>query len=172
MGWWIFSRREFVSAQQCAMNSAADVFKKPYSLAHQRVQNCRLQHSWRFIKKVITRPRIGFKCQAWYIFWSFYLNSCCSTCIQIIALLGLTFFTKMIYCTKGQIKPKADWRAVDSPIKKQMNLFCLLFSLFTANKPNSFICFLGECKLRPICFRFYLTFRKCSTWFAKMKFLA
>ena len=144
MGRWFFSRRKFDTAQQCAMNSAADVFKKPYSLAHQRVQNCRLQHSWRFIKKVITRPRIGFKCQAWYIFWSFYLNSCCSTCIQIIALLGLTFFTKMIYCTKGQIKPKADWRAVDSPIKKQTNLFCLLFSLFTANKPNSFICFFGR----------------------------
>ena len=45
MGRCIFSRQEFVSAQQCAMNSAADVFKKPYSLAHQRVQNCRLQHS-------------------------------------------------------------------------------------------------------------------------------
>ena len=45
---------------------------------------------------------------------------------------------------KGQIKPKEDWRAVDSP-KKQMNEFVLFaFLLFTANKTNSFIRFLEE----------------------------
>ena len=36
--------------------------------------------------------------------------------------------------TKGQIKPKADWRAIDSPKK--------------ANKTNSFVHFLGEVR-RP-----------------------
>ena len=45
---------------------------------------------------------------------------------------------------KGQIKPKADWHAVDSP-KKQMNEFVLFaFLLFTANKTNSLIWSLGE----------------------------
>ena len=44
--------------------------------------------------------------------------------------------------TKGQIKPKADWRAADSP-KKQTNEFVFVsFLLFTATK--SFIHFLGE----------------------------
>ena len=46
--------------------------------------------------------------------------------------------------TKGKIKPKADWRAVDSP-KKQINEFVLFaFLLFTTNKTNSFVRFLGE----------------------------
>ena len=45
---------------------------------------------------------------------------------------------------KGQIKPKVDWRAIDSP-KKQTNEFAFFaFLLFTAKKPNSFIHFLGE----------------------------
>ena len=40
---------------------------------------------------------------------------------------------------KGQIKSKADWRALDSP-KKQTNKFVLFaFLLFTANKTNSSI---------------------------------
>ena len=39
--------------------------------------------------------------------------------------------------TKGQIKPKPDWRAVDSP-KKRTNKFVLFaFLLFTVNKTNS-----------------------------------
>ena len=46
--------------------------------------------------------------------------------IQIIPV----FFT-----TKGQIKPNADWRAVDSP-KKQTNEFVMFAN--TANKTNSF----------------------------------
>ena len=40
---------------------------------------------------------------------------------------------------KGQIKPKADWHAVDSP-KKRPNEFTLFaFLLLTANKTNSFV---------------------------------
>ena len=40
---------------------------------------------------------------------------------------------------KGQIKPKADWCAVDTP-KKQMNEFVLfVFLLFTAKKTNLFV---------------------------------
>ena len=46
--------------------------------------------------------------------------------------------------TKGQIKPKADWRAVDSP-KKQTNEFVLFaFLLFMANKTNFFVRFFGR----------------------------
>ena len=44
--------------------------------------------------------------------------------------------------TKGQIKPKADLRAVDSPKKRTNVLFAFL--LFTANKSNSLVRFLGE----------------------------
>ena len=46
----------------------------------------------------------------------------------------------MVY-TKGQIKPKADWHAIDSP-KKGTNEF-VLFDVKSkkANKPNSFIRF-------------------------------
>ena len=58
--------------------------------------------------------------------------------------------------TKGQIKPKADWRAVDSP-KKQTNEFVLFaFLLFTANKSNSFVRFMGESTARQSAFRFWI----------------
>ena len=43
--------------------------------------------------------------------------------------------------SKGHIKRKADWRTVDSPKNERTNLFCLLF---TANKTNPFVRFLGE----------------------------
>ena len=78
---------------------------------------------------------------------------------------------------KGQIKPRADWRAIDSP-KKRTNefLFFLLYSpeiLETWNfdfkfqvfpdghgKKTKFVSsFFGRIYGAPICFRFYLTFR-------------
>ena len=56
---------------------------------------------------------------------------------------------------KGQIKPKADWHAVDSP-KKWKNEFVL----FTVkSKQTKFLSsFFGRIYSTPICFRFYLTF--------------
>ena len=39
---------------------------------------------------------------------------------------------------KGQIKPKADWRSVDSPKKRTKELVLLCFSLFTTK--NKQIC--------------------------------
>ena len=59
---------------------------------------------------------------------------------------------------KGQKKPKADWRAIDSS-QKRTNEFVLFafFLLFTANKSNSFVHCLGESMARQSCFRFYLT---------------
>ena len=60
---------------------------------------------------------------------------------------------------KGQIKPKANWRTVDSPKKERTNEFVLFaILLYTANKTNSFLCFLGESTAHQSCFRFYLTF--------------
>ena len=47
-------------------------------------------------------------------------------------------------CSKGQIKPKADWCAVDSPIKRTNELVLFAFLHFTPIKTNSFIRFLGE----------------------------
>ena len=56
--------------------------------------------------------------------------------------------------TKGQIKPKADWRAADSP-KKQTNEFVFVaFLLFTAKKQNSFVRFLGESTAHKSAFGF------------------
>ena len=70
----------------------------------------------------------------------------------------------VFFILKGQIKPKADWRTVDSP-KKQMNEFVLFaLLLFTANKSNSFVRFLGESTARQSCFWFYLTFSVPVYW--------
>ena len=46
--------------------------------------------------------------------------------------------------TKGQIKPQADWRAVDSPKNDQTNNFSSFCFLPQKTKTNSFIRFLGE----------------------------
>ena len=56
--------------------------------------------------------------------------------------------------TKGQIKPKADWRDIDSP-KKRTNEF-VLFAVISkqATKTNSFVCFLGESTARQSAFGF------------------
>ena len=56
--------------------------------------------------------------------------------------------------SKGQIKPKADWRAVDSH-KKQTNEFVLFaFLLFTANKTNSSVHFLENLRCTQTAFGF------------------
>ena len=54
---------------------------------------------------------------------------------------------------KDQLISKADWRAIDSP-KKRTNEFVLFaFLLFTANKSNSSVRFLGESTARQSAFR-------------------
>jgi hypothetical protein len=56
--------------------------------------------------------------------------------------------------TKGQIKLKADWRAIDSP-QKQTNEFVLFaFLLFTVNKTSLLVHFLGESTARQSAFGF------------------
>ena len=60
--------------------------------------------------------------------------------------------------SKGQFISKAEWHAIDSP-KKQTDEFVLFaFLLFTANKSNSSVRFLGESMARQSAFRNYLTF--------------
>ena len=67
-----------------------------------------------------------------------------------------------IRCAKGQLILKADWHAIDSP-KKQTNEFVLFaFLLFTANKSNSSVRFLGESTARQSALQFYLTFMRTS----------
>ena len=61
------------------------------------------------------------------------------------------FKGRNLVINKGQIKPKADWRTVDS-----LNLFCLLFT-FHSKQNKSVRSFLGESAMRQSCFRFYLT---------------
>ena len=49
---------------------------------------------------------------------------------------------------KGQLISKADWHAIDSP-KKQTDEFALFaFLVFTANKLDSLVRFLGESMVR------------------------
>ena len=60
--------------------------------------------------------------------------------------------------TKGQLISKADWRAIDSPKKRRDEFVLFAFLLFTANKSNSSIRFLGESTARQSAFWFYLTF--------------
>ena len=78
------------------------------------------------------------------------------------ATLNVVVFAKCskgyVY-SKGQLISKADWRAMDSP-KKRTDEFVLFASLlFTANKSNSSVRFLGESTAHQSAFRFYLTFR-------------
>ena len=50
----------------------------------------------------------------------------------------------MSWLSKGQLILKADWRAIDSPKKRTDEFVLFAFLLFTANKSNSFVHFLGE----------------------------
>ena len=55
---------------------------------------------------------------------------------------------------KGQIKPKADLRAVDSPKKRTNKFVSFAYLLFPANKINSFVHFSGESTARKSAFGF------------------
>ena len=64
------------------------------------------------------------------------------------------------YVPKGQLISKADWCAIDSPKKRTDKFVLFAFLLFTANKSNSSVRFLGESTARQSAFWFYLTFNK------------
>ena len=106
-----------------------------------------------------------------------------SECVSLTSFFKVSFFYKMkenhnekvnsrsgisirpmLAESKGQKKTKADWGTLDSP-KKWTNEFVLFaFLLFTTNKTNLYVRFLGESMACPICFRFYLTFKYLGHW--------
>ena len=63
-------------------------------------------------------------------------------------------FLTIFFCLalfKGQIKPKAKWRAVDSPKKRTKQFVLFVFLLFTAKKINLFArSFFGRMYCTPI----------------------
>ena len=71
---------------------------------------------------------------------------------------SLPSWLSQISFAKGQLILKAIYGMLTSP-KKQMDEFDLFaFLLFTANKSNSFVRFLGKSTARQSAFQFYLTF--------------
>ena len=61
---------------------------------------------------------------------------------------------------KGQIKPKADWRTIDS-FKKGTNKFVFVaLKIMRARKPNSFDHFLGESTERQSAYGFIVGTRQ------------
>ena len=82
-----------------------------------------------------------------------------NNCPEIVKIFFFAELILYVCFTKGQSISKADWRAIDS-FKKQTDEFVLFaFLLFTANKSNSSVHFLGESTARQSAFRFFLTFR-------------
>ena len=75
--------------------------------------------------------------------------------------------TLVYLCTKGQLISKADWRAIDSPKKGTDEFVVFAFLLFTVNKSNSSIHFLGESTAGQSAFWFYLSFRQRFCYFHK-----
>jgi hypothetical protein len=68
----------------------------------------------------------------------------------------------------GQIKPQADWWAIDSP-KKQTNKFVLFFAVKSKKakkKKNRWFVFFGRIYVAPFCLRFYLTFKRYNRIFS------
>ena len=57
-------------------------------------------------------------------------------------------FQLSIQIPKGQIIPKADWRAIDSPKKRTNEFVCFSVKSKKAKKTNLFIRFLGESAVR------------------------
>ena len=64
---------------------------------------------------------------------------------------------------KDKIKPKADWRNVDSPKKTNGHIcFVCFFTLHRKKRSNSSVHFLGESTARQFAFRFYLNFSRVT----------
>ena len=70
-------------------------------------------------------------------------------------------------CLKGQIKPIADWRAIDSP-KKRTNIFFNLHGK-TKTKTNLLVRFLGESTARKSACGFIWPLVKFTTIFWRMR---
>ena len=68
------------------------------------------------------------------------------------------WFFPFLVEAKGQLISKAIYGLLTSPKKRTDEFVLFAFLLFTANKSNSSIRFLGESTARQYAFRFYLTF--------------
>ena len=99
--------------------------------------------------------------------WNLNHHQGCSQMTQFRNQMNLQFWA---HCPLGSY---VFWRSdktesrltrhiyIDSPKKWTNKGMCLFaFLLFTANKTNSLVRFLGESTARPNCFWFYLTFTK------------
>ena len=62
--------------------------------------------------------------------------------------------------SKGQLISKAIYGLLTSPKKRTDEFDLFAFLLFTANKTNSSVCFLGDSTACQSAFRFYLTFSR------------
>ena len=74
-----------------------------------------------------------------------------------MAVLGIFFqkvFDTNFNFSKGQIKPKADWRAVDSPEKRTNEFGYFALKSKKAEKTNSFVRFFGESTVRQSAYGF------------------
>jgi hypothetical protein len=58
------------------------------------------------------------------------------------------------YSSKGQIKPKADWRALDSPKKTNKIIWGFFAMKSKKSKKKSFVHFLGESRARQSAYGF------------------
>ena len=70
--------------------------------------------------------------------------------------------TSVVFDLGHQLISKAIYGLLTSPKKRMDELVLLAFLLFTANKSNSSVHFLGESTARQSAFRFYLTFSTCK----------
>ena len=68
---------------------------------------------------------------------------------------------------KDQLISKAIYGLLTSPKKWTDKFVLFAFLLFTANKSNSSVCFLGESTARQSAFWFYLTFNKAGICFGE-----
>ena len=90
---------------------------------------------------------MGFSNLGWVFFFIF----------RVMNIFCLKITQSLHHSTKGQIKPKVDWRAKDSPKKQRKNFF-FAYLPFTAKK-TKFVClFFGRIYGGQICLKFYLTF--------------
>ena len=67
---------------------------------------------------------------------------------------------KFLSSIKGQLISKAIYGLLTSPKKRTDEFVLFAFLLFTANKSNSYVRYLGESTARQFAFRFYLTFSR------------
>ena len=114
---------------------------------------------------------VGIVNSGMFLFSSWSLGSMIWFECNIYAVLKLICFSDKHakIRTKGQLISIAIYGLLTS-LKKQMDEFVLFaFLLFTANKSNSSVRFLGESMAHQSAFWFYLTFSQLSSYVTLLK---